>query len=66
MNITIRDCPKEIFEIIQKRRLDHLNKCNTCKYGLGQATVAYIRELQRKAEITDRTTMKMTTVKNPK
>lgn len=45
MNITIRNVPPELFKAINKRRLTHMEKCDTCKYGLGVATVAYIREL---------------------
>lgn len=47
MDITIRKTPADIFKIINKKRLAHMAKCRTCKYGLGAATIAYIRELQR-------------------
>lgn len=47
MNITIRNLPKDIFQDIKKKQVAHMQKCKTCKYGLGAATIAYIRELQR-------------------
>lgn len=53
MEIRIVNPPKDLFDIIKKKQLDHLRKCDTCKYGLGQATVAYIRELQKKAKLAD-------------
>lgn len=47
MDITIRKIPADIFKEINNKRLAHMKKCATCKYGLGAATIAYIRELQR-------------------
>ena len=47
MNITIRNVPPEIFKAINDKRLAHMRKCRTCKYGLGAAAIAYIRELQK-------------------
>lgn len=45
MDIYIRKVPDDIFSTINKKRLAHMKKCSTCKYGLGIATIAYIREL---------------------
>ncbi len=43
--IKIYNPPQDIFDTIKRKQLSHMKKCQTCKYGMGQATVAYIREL---------------------
>lgn len=47
MNITIRNVPPEIFKEIKSRQMEHMRKCDTCKYGMGQAAIQYIRELRK-------------------
>lgn len=46
-NIKIYNVPDEIFKTISDKRIAHMRKCKTCKYGLGAATIAFIRELMK-------------------